>query len=59
MPTPEAKPAGGSRPLGKTGLLVSRIGYGAMELAGAPKARPLDAIGSIGAQSSHTKAFTV
>src|SRR6478672_6363814 len=42
MHTPEAKPAGGTRPLGKTGLLVSRIGYGAMELAGAPKARPLD-----------------
>jgi aryl-alcohol dehydrogenase-like predicted oxidoreductase len=42
MQTPEAKPAGGTRPLGKTGLRVSRIGYGAMELAGAPKARPLD-----------------
>jgi aryl-alcohol dehydrogenase-like predicted oxidoreductase len=28
--------------MGKTGLVVSRIGYGAMELAGAPKARALD-----------------
>src|SRR5579864_1234693 len=40
-PTP-AKPAGGMRRMGKTGLTVSRIGYGAMELAGAPKARALD-----------------
>jgi aryl-alcohol dehydrogenase-like predicted oxidoreductase len=28
--------------MGGTGLVVSRIGYGAMELAGAPKARALD-----------------
>jgi aryl-alcohol dehydrogenase-like predicted oxidoreductase len=28
--------------MGKTGLVVSRLGYGAMELAGPPKARPLD-----------------
>src|SRR3954469_4787572 len=42
MQQPEAKLAGGTRRLGKTGLLVSRIGYGAMELAGAPKARALD-----------------
>jgi aryl-alcohol dehydrogenase-like predicted oxidoreductase len=28
--------------MGKTGLVVSRLGYGAMELAGAPLARPLD-----------------
>src|SRR3954469_10499249 len=42
MQQPEAKLAGGTRRLGKTGLLVSRLGYGAMELAGAPKARALD-----------------
>src|SRR3954453_8033834 len=42
MQQPEAKLAGGTRCLGKTDLLVSRIGYGAMELAGAPKARALD-----------------
>jgi aryl-alcohol dehydrogenase-like predicted oxidoreductase len=42
MQAPEAKPAGGRRRLGKTDLLVSRIGYGAMELACAPKARPLE-----------------
>jgi aryl-alcohol dehydrogenase-like predicted oxidoreductase len=39
---PESKPAGGTRRVGNTGLVVSRIGYGAMELAGAPKARALD-----------------
>jgi aryl-alcohol dehydrogenase-like predicted oxidoreductase len=32
----------GARRMGQTGLLVSRIGYGAMELAGAPKARAID-----------------
>jgi aryl-alcohol dehydrogenase-like predicted oxidoreductase len=35
------KLAGGARKLGGTGLVVSRIGYGAMELAGAPRARDL------------------
>jgi aryl-alcohol dehydrogenase-like predicted oxidoreductase len=34
--------------MGQTGLLVSRIGYGAMELAGAPKARALDERDAIG-----------
>ncbi len=34
--------AGGARRLGKTELTVSRIGYGAMELAGAPRARAID-----------------
>lgn len=34
--------AGGARCMGQTGLLVSRIGYGAMELAGAPKARAVE-----------------
>ncbi|HEY4134022.1 MAG TPA: aldo/keto reductase [Alphaproteobacteria bacterium] len=33
--------AGGARKMGKTGMVVSRLGYGAMELAGAPKARAL------------------
>ena len=33
--------AGGARPFGATGLLVSRMGYGAMELSGAPRARDL------------------
>ena len=33
---------GGARRMGQTGLLSSRIGYGAMELAGAPKARAID-----------------
>jgi aryl-alcohol dehydrogenase-like predicted oxidoreductase len=37
-----SKLAGGARRMGKTGLVVSRLGYGAMELAGPPKARPLD-----------------
>lgn len=36
-----AKLAGGTRQLGKTGMAVSRLGYGAMELAGAPRARDL------------------
>jgi aryl-alcohol dehydrogenase-like predicted oxidoreductase len=48
--TGETKLAGGARQMGKTGLIVSRLGYGAMELAGAPKARPIsesDAIGFI------------
>ncbi len=34
--------AGGAVKMGKTGLAVSRLGYGAMELAGAPLARALD-----------------
>jgi aryl-alcohol dehydrogenase-like predicted oxidoreductase len=34
-------PAGGARDFGKTGLVVSRLGYGAMELTGAPRARDL------------------
>jgi aryl-alcohol dehydrogenase-like predicted oxidoreductase len=33
--------AGGARKMGKTGLTISRLGYGAMELAGAPLARDL------------------
>src|SRR5918995_6198966 len=33
--------AGGARQMGKTGLVVSRLGYGGMELAGAPLARDL------------------
>lgn len=36
-----AKLAGGARQMGKTGMTVSRLGYGAMELAGAPRARNL------------------
>src|SRR5215467_15157956 len=38
----ETKLAGGARRMGQTGLLVSRLGYGAMELAGAPRARAID-----------------
>jgi aryl-alcohol dehydrogenase-like predicted oxidoreductase len=34
--------AGGARRMGKTGLVVSRLGYGAMELAGPPRARAID-----------------
>lgn len=34
--------AGGARRIGETGLVASRLGYGAMELAGPPKARALD-----------------
>ncbi|MDB5510077.1 MAG: yqkF [Hyphomicrobiales bacterium] len=34
--------AGGARHMGRTDLVVSRLGYGAMELAGPPKARALD-----------------
>ena len=37
-----SKLAGGARQMGKTGLVSSRIGYGAMELAGAPKAGAID-----------------
>jgi aryl-alcohol dehydrogenase-like predicted oxidoreductase len=33
--------AGGVRKMGKTGFTISRLGYGAMELAGAPRARDL------------------
>jgi aryl-alcohol dehydrogenase-like predicted oxidoreductase len=33
--------AGGARRMGKTGFTISRLGYGAMELAGAPLARDL------------------
>jgi aryl-alcohol dehydrogenase-like predicted oxidoreductase len=32
---------GGARRMGSTGFVVSRLGYGAMELAGAPRARDL------------------
>jgi aryl-alcohol dehydrogenase-like predicted oxidoreductase len=35
------KLAGGARRMGDTGLLVSRIGYGAMELSGPPRARDI------------------
>ena len=34
--------AGGARQMGETGLVVSRIGYGAMELSGPPRARAID-----------------
>lgn len=34
-------PAGGARRLGQTDVMVSRLGYGAMELAGPPRARAL------------------
>lgn len=37
----DTKVAGGLRRFGNTDLHVSRLGYGAMELAGAPKARDL------------------
>lgn len=37
-----AAPAGGIRQMGKTGMAVSRLGYGAMELAGAPRARHIE-----------------
>jgi aryl-alcohol dehydrogenase-like predicted oxidoreductase len=33
--------AGGTRRMGKTGFTISRLGYGAMELAGAPLSRDL------------------
>ena len=33
--------AGGARKMGQTGLTISRLGYGGMELAGAPLARDL------------------
>jgi aryl-alcohol dehydrogenase-like predicted oxidoreductase len=33
--------AGGTRRMGETGFTISRLGYGAMELAGAPRARDL------------------
>jgi aryl-alcohol dehydrogenase-like predicted oxidoreductase len=36
-----AAPAGGTRQMAKTRLVASRVGYGAMELAGAPLARDL------------------
>ena len=36
------KLAGGARHMGKTDLVASRIGYGAMELAGMPKARAIE-----------------
>lgn len=43
MPTGNTKtPAGGARRLGHTGLVVSRLGYGSMELAGPPRARSID-----------------
>src|SRR5436190_6333959 len=34
--------AGGARRMRKTGLVVSRLGYGSMELAGPPRARSID-----------------
>ena len=34
--------AGGSRRMGNTGLVISRLGYGAMELSGPPEARTID-----------------
>jgi aryl-alcohol dehydrogenase-like predicted oxidoreductase len=34
--------AGGTRRMGQTGLVVSRLGYGSMELAGPPIARAID-----------------
>jgi aryl-alcohol dehydrogenase-like predicted oxidoreductase len=33
--------AGGARKVGRTGLVTSRMGYGAMELSGAPRARDI------------------
>jgi aryl-alcohol dehydrogenase-like predicted oxidoreductase len=39
--TAETQPIGARR-MGNTDLIVSRIGYGAMELAGAPRARSID-----------------
>jgi aryl-alcohol dehydrogenase-like predicted oxidoreductase len=38
----DRKFAGGARRVGNTGLVASRVGYGAMELAGPPKARSID-----------------
>jgi aryl-alcohol dehydrogenase-like predicted oxidoreductase len=38
----ETKLAGGPRRMGRTELVASRVGYGAMELAGAPRARALE-----------------
>jgi len=37
----DTKPIGARR-MGNTDLVASRIGYGAMELAGAPRARSID-----------------
>jgi aryl-alcohol dehydrogenase-like predicted oxidoreductase len=34
--------AGGARRMGETGLVVSRLGYGSMELSGPPRARAID-----------------
>jgi aryl-alcohol dehydrogenase-like predicted oxidoreductase len=43
MENSAAKPlADGARRMGDTGLIVSRLGYGAMELAGPPRARAID-----------------
>ena len=43
METPtETKLAGGARRMARTDLVTSRLGYGAMELAGAPRARAID-----------------
>jgi aryl-alcohol dehydrogenase-like predicted oxidoreductase len=35
------QPAGGARRMGRTDLVVSRLGYGAMELSGPPRARAI------------------
>jgi aryl-alcohol dehydrogenase-like predicted oxidoreductase len=37
----ESGPAGGLRQVGRTDIRVSRLGYGAMELSGAPRARDI------------------
>lgn len=37
----ETSPAGGARRIGKTDIVTSRLGYGAMELSGAPRARDI------------------
>jgi aryl-alcohol dehydrogenase-like predicted oxidoreductase len=41
MTSPKANLAGGLRRMGKTDIVASRMGYGAMELSGPPRARDL------------------